>query len=83
MNGLIIVHCVAIYGRLAMPNGQSCGGDIVVGLTLLLIIFVVLKLSGYIAWTWWWVLSPIWFPPAFAVVFVATWVLMYRILKAQ
>ena len=27
---------------------------------LLTIVFVTLKLTGYIAWSWWWVLSPLW-----------------------
>lgn len=27
---------------------------------LLTIVFITLKLTGYIAWSWWWVLSPIW-----------------------
>lgn len=27
---------------------------------LLTIVFVVLKLCGVIAWSWWWVLSPLW-----------------------
>ena len=27
---------------------------------LLTVVFIVLKLTGYIAWSWWWVLSPIW-----------------------
>lgn len=27
---------------------------------LLTILFIALKLTGYIAWSWWWVLSPIW-----------------------
>ena len=66
-----------------MKKGQSCGGDIVVGCTFLLIIFVVLKLTGRIAWTWWWVLSPMWMPLAFVVLFISTWVLVYRILKTQ
>jgi hypothetical protein len=26
-----------------------------------LITLVVLKLAGLIAWSWWWVLSPLWF----------------------
>lgn len=29
---------------------------------LLCIVFIVLKLTGYIVWSWWWVLSPIWIP---------------------
>ena len=28
---------------------------------LLLIVFIVLKLTGVINWSWWWVLSPLWF----------------------
>ena len=34
-----------------------------VGLKLegvLLIVFITLKLTGLIDWSWWWVLSPIW-----------------------
>lgn len=27
---------------------------------LLTIVFITLKLMGYITWSWWWVLSPIW-----------------------
>jgi len=41
-----------------MSDGS--GGDI--SLTLLLILFVGLKLTGQIGWSWWWVLSPIWVP---------------------
>lgn len=32
------------------------------GLTLLLLLFIALKLTGVIAWSWWWVLSPFWVP---------------------
>lgn len=32
------------------------------------LIFITLKLTGYIAWSWWWVLAPFWAP--FAVVLV-------------
>ena len=24
--------------------------------------FIGLKLTGYITWSWWWVLSPVWIP---------------------
>lgn len=33
-------------------------------LDILLIIFIVLKVTGNITWSWWWVLSPIWIPLA-------------------
>lgn len=29
---------------------------------LLLAAFIVLKLTGVIDWSWWWVLSPLWIP---------------------
>jgi hypothetical protein len=40
------------------------------------LIFITLKLTGYITWSWWWVLAPFWAPLAivlafFALVFVA------------
>lgn len=31
-------------------------------LGLLAIVFIALKLSGHIAWSWLWVLSPLWLP---------------------
>jgi hypothetical protein len=27
---------------------------------ILFLIFLVLKLTGYITWSWWWVTSPLW-----------------------
>ena len=30
--------------------------------TILLVVFVVLKLTGVITWSWWWVLAPLWIP---------------------
>lgn len=37
---------------------------------LLTIAFVVLKLCKVIAWSWWWVLSPLWIHLAIALIFV-------------
>lgn len=38
-------------------NSNSSGGGIgFVG--LLTIVFITLKLTGFIDWSWWWVLSP-------------------------
>lgn len=30
--------------------------------TLLTVLFVGLKLTNYIDWSWWWILSPLWIP---------------------
>ncbi|PZE66918.1 hypothetical protein [Curtobacterium sp. MCBD17_021] len=35
---------------------------------LLTIVFIVLKLTGAIAWSWWWVLSPLWISTGLAIV---------------
>lgn len=37
---------------------SSSGGIGFVG--LLTVVFITLKLTNYIDWSWWWVLSPIW-----------------------
>ena len=38
---------------------------------VLAILFIALKLTGYIDWSWWWVLSPLWIPAAIGGVIVA------------
>ena len=32
------------------------------GISLLTVLFIGLKLTHYIDWSWWWVLSPLWIP---------------------
>lgn len=44
---------------------------------LLAIVFITLKLMGYITWSWWWVTAPLWGPITivliiFAIVAVAS-----------
>ena len=43
---------------------------------LLLAAFIVLKLTGVIDWSWWWVLAPLWIPLALCaiMIIVVTWV---------
>lgn len=41
-----------------MAQSTNSGGIGFVG--LLTILFIGLKLTGHIAWSWWWVLAPIW-----------------------
>ena len=43
-----------------MNKSNNTGNSIfVTGLTVL---FIGLKLTGHITWSWWWVLSPLWLP---------------------
>jgi hypothetical protein len=42
-----------------MPESRTGG----IGFSgLLTIVFITLKLTDYIDWSWWWVLSPLWIP---------------------
>ena len=51
---------------MANQNNAGNGG---VGLCgLLLIAFIVLRLTHVISWSWWWVLAPFWIPLAIAAV---------------
>ena len=41
-------------------------------LGILTLIFITLKLTGHIDWSWWWVLAPIWIPVALILALLAT-----------
>lgn len=38
---------------------------------LLTLLFIALKLTGYITWSWWWVLAPFWGPIVLFLLLVA------------
>ena len=44
---------------------SSSGGIGLFG--MMFIVFLILKLTGYIAWSWWWITAPLW--GGFALVF--------------
>jgi len=48
-------------------------------LSILALIFITLKLMGYITWSWWLVLSPIWVPSAVAFTILLTMISAYAI----
>ena len=37
---------------------------------ILFIVFLILKLTGYIDWSWWWVTAPLWIPFAIGMIFL-------------
>ena len=47
-----------------MSNKETSGGIGFCG--LLAIVFITLKLTGVISWSWLWVLAPIWIPMVIA-----------------
>lgn len=53
--------------HMATQKVEVTGGQSILP-SLLLVLFVALKLTGVIAWSWWWVLSPLWIPLALAAV---------------
>jgi hypothetical protein len=45
-------------------SGSAYGGGGTF-LSMLTVLFIGLKLTGYITWSWWWVLAPLWGSIAF------------------
>ena len=63
-----------------MENKQVSSGGI--GFTgLLTIVFIILKLCGVIAWSWWWVLAPIWISTGYILVLTIA-IIILVIIKA-
>lgn len=56
-----------------MSDSSSGGGIGFAG--LLTVLFIGLKLTGHVAWSWWWVLSPLWISAGLALVIIALVVL--------
>lgn len=60
-------------------KNTSGGGDVF--LSLLGVLFIGLKLTGYIAWPWFWVLSPIRIPLALILLGVVAFVVAKAIFR--
>jgi hypothetical protein len=58
-------------------SGESSSKGIGIG-TILFLIFMVLKLTNHIDWSWWWITSPLWIPVSFLILFL---VIGYIVLK--
>jgi hypothetical protein len=58
-------------------NSSAKSGGIGIGMVLFLI-FLVLKLTGHIDWSWWWITSPLWIPLVILLVFL---ILVFLILN--
>lgn len=46
-----------------MSNKSNSSNGLGLG-TVLFLIFMTLKLTNYIDWSWWWVTAPLWIPIA-------------------
>ncbi|MCP3811582.1 hypothetical protein NLX62_04455 [Mycobacteriaceae bacterium Msp059] len=48
-----------------MSTQKAANGGNGIGFgTVLFIVFLTLKLTGVIAWSWWWITAPLWIPAA-------------------
>ncbi len=51
---------------------------------IVLLVFIVLKLTDQIDWSWWWVLSPLWLPFIIGTsigILIAVIFIVYKLLK--
>lgn len=60
-------------------SSKNTGGVGFLG--LLTILFIGLKLTGHIAWSWIWVLAPIWIPISLALLILSVVVLLVALGK--
>ena len=61
-----------------MSENKSSGGIGCFGFMFL--IFMTLKLTGYIDWSWWWVTAPLWGGFAIAILIVLIFIIIKSIL---
>lgn len=50
-----------------MADNKSTSSGLGLG-SVLFIVFLILKLTGNIDWSWWWVTSPLWIPLTLGVI---------------
>lgn len=60
-----------------MANDAAKSGGIGFS-SLLLLTFIILKLTNVIDWSWWWVMSPLWIPILIVIIVI---VAMFLIVK--
>jgi hypothetical protein len=46
-------------------------------LSVMALVFIVLKLCKVITWSWWWVLAPLWLPSGIAAFIGIVWFLFW------
>lgn len=62
--------------------GVAAGGGLGFGSTLT-IVFIILKLTKVINWSWWWVFSPTLIPLAFSILLIGILLLAYLIINRR
>jgi hypothetical protein len=66
---------------MAKESKQSGGG---VGIcTILFVVFLTLKLTNVIDWSWWWVTAPIWIPLGIVALILIVVGIGYLVMKSK
>lgn len=60
-------------------SSTSTGGGGIGFSGLLTVLFIGLKLTGHITWSWWWVLSPLWIGFALFILFLVIAAVIYAV----
>jgi nitric oxide reductase large subunit len=63
-------------GTVVMVSGSASGIGVAGALTLL---FIGLRLTGNIDWSWWWVLSPVWITGSLVILMLAAFTILWVI----
>lgn len=50
---------------------------------LLTILFIALKLTHYIDWSWWWILSPLWISAGVVIIVLLVILIVYIVLHLK
>lgn len=66
-----------------MANSNTVKSGGVTFLGMLGLLFIGLKLTGSIDWSWWWVLAPLWIPTVLGITLIGLAVLVYRIVNKR
>lgn len=77
----LLLSCLArqsggkVSGCMMMNNSGYGGLGVLLGIVLM-----VLKLTGVIAWSWWWILLPLYGPTLLMLIGVAIYVLILKVI---
>ena len=63
-------------------NKKKTSGSIGIT-TILFVVFLVLKLTGVISWSWWWVTAPLWIPICFGLIVAIIFIIARVIIRKK
>ena len=63
-------------------KSSNTGGGMGLG-TILFLIFLVLKLTNYIDWSWWWVTAPLWISATLYILITIIYVSFFQIISGR